>query len=168
MFLEGKKIFLRQIEEDDCENYFEKLNDQNLTKYMQHGIWPKTLEEVKEYSRNVNGFLLGIFDKKSKRHYGNISLFNYHQFFRSAEISIFVWQQKKGFGTEAIGLLTDHAFKRMNIHRLQMGTACINEPCIKAFEKNGYEFEARLRDLYYLNGCYQDVLIYSQIRHGYY
>jgi len=164
MFLEGKKIFLRQIEEDDCENYFEKLNDQKLTKYMQHGIWPKTLEEVKEYSRNVNGFLLGIFDKKSKRHYGNISLFNYHQFFRSAEISIFVWQQKKGFGTESIGLLTDHAFNRMNIHRLQMGTAYDNIACQKAFEKNGYLPEAILKDAYFLDGKYCKTWIYSKIK----
>lgn len=167
MFLEGKRIYLRQIDNEDCENYFEKLNDQKITKYMQHGIWPKTLEEVKNYSKNLNGFLLGIFDKKTKRHYGNICLYNYHEFFRSAEISIFVWQQKKGYGTEAIGLLTEHAFRRMNLHRIQAGTVCNNLACRKAFLRNDYKFEACLKDAYYLDGMYSDIWIYSQIRHCY-
>jgi len=163
MFLEGKKIYLRLIEDEDCECYFEKLNDQKITKYMQHGIWPKTLNDIKNYAKNVNGFLLGIFDKHSKKHYGNIALFNYHQFFRSAEISIFVWEQGKGIGTEAIRLLTDHAFKRMNLHRLSMGTVEDNIPCQKAFINNSFLREAFLRDTYFVDGKYVNTVIYSKI-----
>jgi RimJ/RimL family protein N-acetyltransferase len=174
-FLIGEKIYLRQIVREDAENYYQWLNGQETTKYMQRGIFPTNAEDCRRYIESMqnNGSLHLAIVRKDKEiktnlpteygcHIGNITLLNIHQIFRSAEISIIIGDKQcrgNGYGTEAIRLLVDHAFIRMNLNRLQAGAAIENVGCIRAFEKAGFQREGISRQAYYCEGEYQDVAV---------
>jgi RimJ/RimL family protein N-acetyltransferase len=161
MFLVGKNVSLRALTEDDFEGYFEWLNDQNITKWMQRGIRPNTMESMHEYLKHNLVFAI----MAGGQHIGNITLANIHQDFRSAEITIMLGrEQGKGNGTEAIQLLTDHCFRRMNLNRVQAGCVYDNATSFRAFAKAGFTVEGTLRKAYYCDGEYRDVVIMSILK----
>jgi [ribosomal protein S5]-alanine N-acetyltransferase len=162
IFLEGKRIYLSPLSQKlDLKSYASWINDQDTTLYMGSGRFPVTVEGLKEYIRTYNkskdGILLGIFLKKNSRHIGNITLNSIDWLNRHAEMGIIVGDKKsrgKGYATEAIGLVVDHAFNKLNLHKLYAGMIEGNEASRKAFRKSGFKEEACLRDHFYLNGSY--------------
>ena len=65
-------------------------------------------------------------------------------------------QRGKGYATEAIRLVADHAFNKLNLHKLNTGMVKCNEPSKRAFEKVGFKVEGILKEHFYLNGQYLD------------
>lgn len=167
-FLIGERIYLRAVEESDYEKTIEWLNSQQTTRYMQRGIYPETIVGCKEYNgqtRAKGGLNLAICLKD--KHIGNIALTNVHPNFRSADISIIIGEtsaQGNGFATGAIRLVIAHAFGRMNLNRLEAGMVKDNTPCTKAFTSAGFKQEGILRQAYYCEGRYQDVIVLSIIK----
>ena len=184
-FIIGDRIYLRAVVEEDLSYYFDWLNDQETTRYMQRGIYPNNMDEMREYmksmQRSKDGMHLAIIRKeyrkypnilfntetRPERHIGNITLLNIHQTFRSAEISIIIGDKQcrgNGYGTEAIKLLVDHAFTRMNLNRLQAGMVNKNGSSQGAFMNVGFKPEGILRQAYYCEGEYQDVQVMSILK----
>jgi ribosomal-protein-alanine N-acetyltransferase len=178
-FLIGDRIYLRQVVREDAENYYHWLNDQDTTKYMQHGIRSTSIEDCRNYialMQEKGGLHLAIIRKEylddgiflsMEEHIGNIALLNIHPTFRSAEISIIIGNKQcrgNGYGTEAIKLLVDHAFIRMNLNRLQAGMVTGNVSSQGAFMSAGFVLDGILRQAYYCDGEYQDVAITSLLK----
>jgi RimJ/RimL family protein N-acetyltransferase len=184
-FIIGDRIYLRAIVEEDLPYYFNWLNDQETTRYMQRGIYPNNIDEMREYmksmQRSKDGMHLAIVRKEYKKlrnlscdeekvlekHIGNITLLNIHPTFRSAEISIIIGDKQcrgNGYGTEAIKLLVDHAFTRMNLNRLQAGMVAKNVSSQGAFMNVGFKPDGILRQAYYCDGEYQDVVMMGLIK----
>jgi RimJ/RimL family protein N-acetyltransferase len=174
-FLIGDRIYLRAVVEEDLPYYFDWLNDQETTRYMQRGIYPNNMDEMREYMRSMqrskDGMHLAIVRKEYQnkdlleKHIGNITLLNIHPIFRTAEISIILGEYRGyGYGTEAIKLLVDHAFNRMNLNRLQAGAVANNIGSVRAFGKAGFSYEGVLKQAYYCDGEYQDVVIMGLLK----
>jgi RimJ/RimL family protein N-acetyltransferase len=180
-FLIGERIYLRAITEEDLPNYFSWLDDQETTRWMQRGIYPNTMDDMRAYLASMQqggNMFLAIIKKPEhvdrlvkpslkEKHIGNISLSNLHPTFRTAEISIIIGVKKSrgnGYGTEAINLIVNHAFTRMNLNRLQAGTVVKNVGSIRAFEKAGFQKEGILKQVYYCEGEYQDIVIMGLIK----
>jgi RimJ/RimL family protein N-acetyltransferase len=184
-FITGDRIYLRAVVEEDLPYYFSWLDDQETTRYMQRGIYPNNMDEMQEYfqsmQRSKGGIHLAIIRKEypkyknipfntemwPEQHIGNITLLNIHPTFRSAEISIIIGDKQcrgNGYGTEAIKLLVDHAFTRMNLNRLQAGMVAKNGSSQGAFMNVGFQQEGILRQTYYCDGEYQDVVIMGLIK----
>ena len=181
-FLIGDRIYLRAVVEEDLQYYFNWLNDQETTRYMQRGIYPTSIDDCKDYIASMQskgGMHLAIIRKeecvegilsyplRNEKHIGNISLLNIHPTFRSAEISIIIGDKQSrgnGYGSEAIKLLVGHIFTRMNLNRLQAGMVDKNSSSHGAFMSAGFQQEGVLRQAYYCDGEYQDVVIMGLIK----
>jgi RimJ/RimL family protein N-acetyltransferase len=174
-FLIGERIYLRRIEKNDLEgNYFQWLNDQEVTRWMQNGIFPNSAESMLEYYMSVatsrSDMVLAIIVKDQERHIGNIGLSGLNQVFRNAEIGILIGEKDawgKGYGSEAIRLLAGHAFRRLNLHRVSAGATAENIGCIKAFEKAGFTREGISRQAYFCEGQYRDCVHLGMLREEY-
>lgn len=176
VFLEGKNIFLAPLSRDsDLSDYVCWLNDQETTRYMESGNFPLSVDALKDYidgfKSSSDGMLLGIFTKKDQKHIGNITLRQIDWRNSHAEIGVIIGDKDsrgKGYATEAIGLLADHAFNQLNLHKISSGMVKGNEASKKAFEKAGFKVEGVLREHFYLNGehldCYQMGLLRSEYR----
>lgn len=177
-FLVSDRIYLRRLEMEDIEgNYFQWLNDQDVTKWMRHGIFPNSYESMKAFYEHQavskTDVVLAIVLKEQDRHIGNISLNSINHVFRSAEIGIIIGETDcwgKGYATEAIALLSQHCFKRLNLNRLAAGAVDKNTGCIRAFEKAGFSREGMARQAYFCEGRYHDCinlsLLYSEWLEG--
>ena len=164
VFIESKSIFLAPLsKKDKLEGYTSWINDQETTLFMGSGRFPLNNADIKEYiksySSSKDGMILGIFLEKTSRHIGNITLHQIDWRNRNAEIGVLIGDKKsrgKGYATEAIRLVADHAFNKLNLRKLYTGMIKGNEPSKRAFEKVGFKVEGVLREHFYLNGKYLD------------
>jgi len=100
------------------------------------------------------------------RHIGNIKLGPINFIHRYADVSLFIGEKdlrSHGYGTEAIKLLTEYAFKRLNLHKLRAGIYSRNVASLHAFQKAGFEKEAMLRNHVWFNGEYIDMILMGKI-----
>ncbi|MGE6486839.1 GNAT family N-acetyltransferase [Paenisporosarcina sp. NPDC076898] len=67
----------------------------------------------------------------------------------------------KGFGTEAMQLLTIYGFNELNLHRLQLTVFGYNEGAIKLYESLGFKHEGTFREFLQRDGKRQDMHLYG-------
>ena len=65
----------------------------------------------------------------------------------------------KGYGTEAIELLMEYAFKTLNLNRIELMVYDFNQRAIHCYEKLGFIREGLKRQAVFINGGYHDILI---------
>ncbi|MBI4681423.1 MAG: GNAT family N-acetyltransferase [Nitrospirae bacterium] len=161
-FLIGKSIYLRGLEDTDLSGeYFQWFNDQKNDIFTSHALWPNTLEKMKSFFDRVtqykNDIVLAIIEKKTEKHIGNVALHDINWIHRRAEFAIIIGYKKaqnKGYGFEATCLLIEHAFKKLNIHRIGLGVNESNRAAIRLYEKAGFIVEGRFKDHFLRDGKY--------------
>jgi ribosomal-protein-alanine N-acetyltransferase len=174
-FLESERIYLKGIELSDLsDRYVAWMNDPDISQFMETWHFPHTKENIEKYIKSHTdnrdepffGIILKAFYISSERHIGNIKLGVINWVHRSADVSLFIGENDlrgKGYGTEAIKLLTEYAFKRLNLHKLRAGIYSRNVASINAFQKAGFETEAVLRNHVFFNGGYIDLVLMGKV-----
>ncbi|MES2261214.1 MAG: GNAT family protein [Pseudomonadota bacterium] len=69
-----------------------------------------------------------------------------------------------GYISEATRLLVDYLFKAHTWHRLELLTAPENSASVRVAQKCGFSEEGTLRQLFFINGHYQDVRVFGLLR----
>ncbi len=155
MKLEGKNIKITSTEKSDKE--FDSLFENEVDLY--------NMSETRLYPKGLP--LEMVFKIESGNEVvGQIKLTRIRWFNRKAEISIAVKKnnQKKGIGTEALKIILDFAFNKMNLHRLEAEVIEFNEASIKLVEKFGFKREGQLREAKYSDGKYWDIIRYGLLK----
>jgi RimJ/RimL family protein N-acetyltransferase len=162
VFLDGRRIYLRPIDMNDMEMFFCWFNDPKLRRFLLLPF-PTTRMAEKEFIANVtklkDGVVLSIILKKGDRLIGNVSLFKIDLVSRKAELGVAMADLsmvQKGFGTEAMDLVLEYAFRTLNLHRVWLNVHDFNFRAKKAYRRLGFVEEGRLRESYYCDGEYHD------------
>ena len=169
-FIEGKSIFLREVRESDVnDNYYRWLNDPEINKYLETRYYPRSQENILGFVRQMDGkpneIFLAICDKNSGKHIGNIKLGPINWIHRYGDISLLIGDKDywgKGIATEAIKLLSAFGFHTLNLHKIKAGCYEKNLASIKAFKNAGYIIEGELKNLWMINGGFQNQIILGQ------
>ena len=168
--LSGKRIYLRRLTEDDAsEAYVRWMNDPDVNQYLESRFCTHTIESTKAFIRSVtndNNYQFGIFIKETGMHIGNIKIGNINTYHRFAEIGFLIGEKDfwgKGIASEAIGLVTEFAFRVLQLHKLWGGLYSPNIGSLKAFQKNGYLQEGIKKSQYLLNGVYYDDILFGKV-----
>ena len=127
--------------EDIKENYIKNLQDKTINKYLVSKKKKElTQNHIKQYfSKNQispNDILFGIFFKK--KHIGNTRL---QKKKKKIILGIAIFDkpnQNKGFGSKAINIVSDFAFKYLNANFVKAGIDSRNFQSIKAFKKSDF------------------------------
>jgi ribosomal-protein-alanine N-acetyltransferase len=165
-FAQGTSIYLREVRESDVnENYYYWLNDPEINQFLETRYFPRSLENIRGFVKNMDGnsneIFLAICDTTKDKHIGNIKLGPINWIHRYADISLLVGDKAywgKGIATEAIRLVTEFAFYKLNLHKVKAGCYAQNIGSRKAFEKVGFVLEGELKKQWLLNGEFQDQL----------
>jgi ribosomal-protein-alanine N-acetyltransferase len=168
-FVKGHLIYLRAVRLSDVnENYYRWLNDPEVTTYLEIRHVPHSLENIKKYveamSDNPDEILLAICLKENGSHVGNIKLGPINWIHRFAEVSLVIGEKSiwsKGIGTEALRLLSRFAFDVLNLHKLRAGCYEGNIGSARAFLKADFVHEGTLKNQWYINGRYQDEIVFG-------
>lgn len=70
----------------------------------------------------------------------------------------------KGYMTEAVGLVSDYALKKLGLVRIFAPVLPFNKASAKVLQNNGFEYEGRLRKFYEKKGNYIDALFYAKVK----
>lgn len=170
--LEGKKVFLRDIDINDCtETYLSWLNDPEVNQYLETKWHEQTIDSIKAFVQSVidsdNSMLFAIIDKETDYHIGNIKIGPIHSHYKHADISYFIGNKKmwgSGRATEAIKLVCKYGFDVLELHRIEAGTYDCAIGSQKVLEKNFFKREAIYREQVYYKNRYIDIFRYGLLK----
>ncbi|MHA2185274.1 MAG: GNAT family N-acetyltransferase [Promethearchaeota archaeon] len=167
--LKGERIILGPIKREYIESYLKWLNDTELTQFL--NIYrPLTRMEEEDWVENLKNrndtiaFSINLLDNT---HIGNCGIHQIDWKNTIAEVGIMIGEkelQGKGYGTEAMKLLINYAFKSVNLNRIQLRVYDFNIRAIQSYKKVGFIEEGRMRKAIFINGEYHDVLLMSILR----
>lgn len=80
-------------------------------------------------------------------------------------ISLATEHQGKGYGSEALRWLVDWAFQFGNLHSLRLETKGGNLKALRSYEKVGFVKDGCMREAWFWNGKYDDIVLMSILRH---
>lgn len=153
-------------------NYRCWFNDQRVTGYSSHGVFPMYESQVDSFFQGIENQSITVFAIMVKEdseyiHIGNVSIQSINLINRSAELAIILGEPGywgKGYGTKACDLTILHAFHKMGLERVWLGTLEYNKGMVGIAEKIGMKKEGRLRKAAMYRGDLHDVYMYSIIR----
>lgn len=170
-FIEGERIFLREVRREDVnDNYYKWMNDNEITRYTESRFYPYSMEQLESYVISLDGkreaVFLAIIEKENLLHIGNIKLGNIDWIHRRADIGVIIGDKDswgKGYASEAINLLSNYAFNKLNLHKVWAGCYVNNQSSVKAFKNAGFLEEGKQREHCYYDGAYIDVVFMGKI-----
>ena len=165
--LEGKNVYLSPMNSEDAELYVKWLNDSEIVKYLSAHNSMVSISGEKEYldSASKKEFNLCIVKCENDELMGSISLDEIDYKNGTAMLGIFIGDSDnlgKGYGTEAIKLLTNYAFQELRLHSIYLRTLDTNERAQKSYKKCGFKEFGRRHESIYINGEYHD-LVYMEL-----
>ena len=166
-------IKLRHWHINDAEALAQMLNNKNIVANLRDGIpFPYTVKDAKY-------FLVNTAIPKSFYHFcievnkevgGSISIFPKEDVYRkTAEIGYYIAEPywKRGIGTQAIGLITDYAWKNLDVIKLYAEVFEFNKPSMRALEKNNYHLESVRKKHVIKNGQFWDDYLWVKFKPGF-
>ncbi|MEW6470315.1 MAG: GNAT family protein [Bacteroidota bacterium] len=173
-FLETDKTGLRPITtEDATDEYLGWLNNPEVTRGLDTGIFPTTREALvgflKSMSSGKENQMFCIIDKSRGKHIGNIKLGNINWVNRNAELGILIGDMSawgKGFGRDACTLLVRYAFDKLNLNKVWLAVYSNNEAAYNLYKKLGFVQEGCLRQHVFSDGRFVDKIlmaVYNQV-----
>lgn len=153
IYLNSSLINLRPLSISDCnKRYLSWLNNNEVNKYLETRWTKHSISSIKEYVSNINksknNIILAIEDKTSKKHIGNIKLGPINFYHKFSEISYFIGEQNfwgKGYGTEAVKLMSKFSLFELKIEYLLAGVYENNKGSAALLKKLGYTLQGKFK-----------------------
>ena len=155
---ESERLYLSPVSLDDIQTYVRLLNDESLARGL--GNFASNINEINEKewieSSNKKGnYNFALIRKEDNKLIGNYGLEVKNDVSRRFHVGGFIGEEAdrgKGYGTEALKLITKYAFEILNAETVFSGIYGFNEGSLKATIKAGYTNIGDFRDAYYYNG----------------
>lgn len=169
--LEGKVVRLRAMEAGDLEPNYRWMNDGEVIHFLAMRYPISRAEEDRWLAnRPPNDFAHGVqlaIETKEGVHIGNLGLHDPHPEHRTAVLGIVIGEKdywSNGYGTDAIVTVLRFGFSEMNLNRVSLHVFEFNERAIACYTKCGFQIEGRLRQNYFGEGRYWDVIVMGVLR----
>ncbi len=170
MTLQNETIKLRALEPEDINTLFDLENDELWWKYANR-VQPYSKDLLKEYLAQAHK---DIFETRQLRFtmvnaqdqaVGFVDLFDFEPLHHRAGVGLIVSKenQRKGYGSAALELLSDYAKTHLQLHQLYVHIAEENQISIRLFEKHGFVFAGSKKDWNFYEGAYHNESIYQKL-----
>ncbi len=170
VFLVGTRVWLRPLERTDAPYILPWINDPDVTRsLLLHRPMNLQAEEafIDETTRDEHALVVAIVNRQTDKTVGVAGLQPIDFQSRQAQFGIFIGDRNergKGLGTEATALVTGYAFDTLNLHRVWLHVVEANAAAIRCYEKVGYRREGLLRDAFYREGRYWNLVSMAVLR----
>ncbi len=156
----GENIILRPFTEEDALIYLNWVNDSRIASQVIRARPVTPFEHSRWYESVItknDAVFFSIETKDDHTYIGNVWLWDIDPIHRKGELRILLGiNQGKGYGTEACQLLTEFAFKRLNLVKVYLYVLESNPRAKRAFEKAGFKEEALLQKEFFVEGRYHN------------
>ncbi|MBY6294263.1 GNAT family N-acetyltransferase [Nanohaloarchaea archaeon H01] len=162
VFLEGDKVNLRTIEEEDID-FLTEVNNPNVWEWLGSVSKPQNREQQKQFFENAicSDEEVHLAISKEEEMKGIISLIPKDD--ATAKIGLWIAEEfhGNGYGTEASKIVVDYAFGELRYHKVFARSEVDNKGSKRIWEKLGFQEEGELREQSYREGEFQNILVYG-------
>jgi RimJ/RimL family protein N-acetyltransferase len=112
--------------------------------------------------------IFAIDDARDQSFVGFARLANINWIWQSAMFGIVIGETNKrgtGLGREATCMILSYGFNTLNLRRIELHVVASNAAAIRLYESIGFLREGCLREAYFSNGRFQDVIVMGILRH---
>lgn len=162
--LDAPRLRLRWLAADDVDALFDVFSDETMMRYWSTPAMRERAEaeallaKIHRQFAEKTGFQWGIERKDDGRLLGTCTIFNLHAANQRAEIGYALasayW--RRGYMSEALAALLDHAFGPMKLRRLEADVDPRNAASLGVIGKLGFRQEGLLRERWNVAGEIQD------------
>lgn len=166
----GKRVQLIPLGENSFDLTFKWVNNQELrlftgtrfpvSKY-EHEVWFKA-KATDKYNKTYAIQLV-----ETNQIIGLIGNSDYDPINRLTKLFIYIGETEKrakGLGQEAYALFSDFCFKELNVHKVYSYLYSYNKASIHMHEKCGFILEGELKQHWFKDGRYHDVIVMGRIK----
>jgi len=172
---EGDRIRLTAITNDDLPQFAEWLSDFGLQRLVNPGMsFPHDVDDL----LNLDGWfqadlkseksqLFAVRTKADQQFIGISAISNLNMFAHHAEIGINLAHpdyRGKGYGSEIMLLTMRYGFEQFNLNRIHLKVMGFNSRAIRLYEKLGFQYEVREREVFAHDGQYFDQICMGMLR----
>jgi len=169
--LKGKQVFLRALEPEDFDFIFDIENNEEIWE-VSNTQTPYSRFLIKQYLDNAHKdiyevkqlrLVISTYDSQA---IGMIDIFDFDFSNRRAGIGILIKRKEKrnkGFGAEALQLLSDYCFKHLHLHQLYCNISEDNQASIKLFTNQGFNMIGLKEDWNLVNNTYKNEYLFQLI-----
>jgi UDP-4-amino-4,6-dideoxy-N-acetyl-beta-L-altrosamine N-acetyltransferase len=162
------RVSLSSIRPEDSRTLFRWINDPETVRFNAayrpvhwagHEEWCRSLGA----SPDKQVFAIRLED----RLIGVVQFIDIDPIHRSAELTIRIGEDGDrgcGYGTEALRLATEFAWRDLNLHRVWVRVFANNARAIAAYRKAGFVEEGTLREAAHIDGRYVDIGVFGMLR----
>lgn len=163
----GTKCYLSPMSVEDAEQFTVWLNDLEVINYLTLSSAVVSVDSEKEALQSLQkNHNYSIIDAETNELIGSVGFNEINSINQSAEIGIFIGDKShwsKGYGKEALSLLINFGYKRLNLHNIYLTTYSFNKRAVACYESIGFKKfgekrEAVIRNRNYYNVIYMDIL----------
>lgn len=167
-FLQTDNLTMRALEQDDVEQLLSIRTSEGMRRYGGSSR-PPSKPSIRDWVEEVQAdesdeVVLGV--EKNGGLIGYVGVDTSHSISRTGDVYVYFDDRAtgKGHGTEAMRAFITYCFDELNMHKLRASVYEHNDPSIGLFEKLGFEREGRLRDEYYKQGEYRDIIRFGLLQ----
>lgn len=170
---ESERLYLSPICIDDYQKYTKWMNDETLASGLGNFYFYLSETSEKDWIESVNkkgSNDFAIIRKEDNKIIGNYGLEMDNDVSKRFHVGGYIGEitdRGKGYGTEALKLITKYAFEVLNAHTVFSGIYSFNISSLKAAIKAGYNEAGRYREAYFYNGVYNDTILVEITKNDY-
>jgi RimJ/RimL family protein N-acetyltransferase len=167
------RVVVRALEEKDIEPYMKAFDEgESLLNLVGYEEVP-TRDRVERWlgdnwldAPELRAWEFVVADANSDSFLGTIMLHSCDWKNKRAEVGFWIAAaaRNQGFGSAALDLLLDWAFRDLDLERIEMTALPENEHVPRIADKFGFTFEGRLRQRNYERGRRVDLLIWGLLK----
>jgi RimJ/RimL family protein N-acetyltransferase len=166
-------VELAALRDEDSPILYEWINDRDLVTLSapfrqvsrtEHDEW----FELVRRRQDIRIFGIRLLD--GDRLVGSCQLHSIHGVHRSAELQIRIGSAEargRGIGTEAIRLLLQYGFQKLDLHRIYLYVFESNEPARRLYARVGFRTEGVLMEAARIDDSWRAVLLLAILRSEY-
>ena len=170
--LKGKNIYLRALEPEDLEFVYTIENNESIWE-VSNTQTPYSRFLIRQYLENAHQDIyeakqlrLVICKNQDFEAVGLIDLFDFDPRNNRAGVGILIQNstnRNPGIGTEALDLLIQYAFTKLNLHQLYANIDLENEASLALFTNFGFQNIGIKKQWNLINGRYKDEALFQLI-----
>ncbi len=166
---EGKLVRLRAFEAGDADANHAFMNDYETLRGMLSGIpYPASMDDERQWIGQQTAYTRGEYQFAVEDGEGylvgrcGVTRIDWKN--RLAELGIMIGRpyRGRGYGRDAMAVLTDFCFRELNLHKLKVSVFAFNEPALRCYEANGFVREGLLKDELWRDGAWRDVVVLAR------
>lgn len=165
VFINGDRIELRTIEEEDIEFLKRGVNHPDVRRYISVFRTPQNTERYEETFENIDSSddgasLLICADDEPV---GSVQLYPVDDSRGWANLGFWLIpdEQRNGYATEACELIVEYGFRELRLHRISAVAMAPNSASRRVLERVGFSHEGTMRESGFVEGEYVDMEQYG-------